>query len=243
MDWFDCGFLGIPFRLYEAVNGVVSGIIGAVGSLLFWSMLCSAVVLFLYRVCSPQETLKMIKVRMRELQAAMAKEQDDLSEVLRLSRENIAIAFKRFLLTFLPTCVAVIPLLSLATWLHSEYAFQPPTPEQRIAVSSIPDGANLLLQPEGVTGLRISMPDGSQLATLSLPPKGSVLAKKTWWNHLLGNPVGYLPADAGPDAVKIGFSHREFIRVGPGWLRGWETIFIGGMTLFSLVLKLAFKVE
>ncbi len=258
MGLFDCGLLGIPFPVYDAVDRLVASLIGATGSILLWSLLCSAVVLFLYRLCSPQETLREIKVRMRGIQLELAKDPDDLSAILRLSKENIGIALKRFVLTLVPTCIAVIPLFSLASWMHSKYAYVSPVPREHVAVESWPKGSSVLvtdmsarsavytnafIMTEDATGIELADVSGSALASISFPPRGSAIAQKAWWSLLLGNPLGYLPDDAGVSEIHASFPRKAFLPFGPHWLRGWETVFIGGMTVFSLIMKLAFKIE
>jgi len=252
------GLLGIPFPLYGVVDRLMASVIGATGSILVWSLLCSAAVLFIYRHCSPQKKLRVIKDRMREIGGELNKNPDDLSLLLRLSGENIKIAFKRFLLTFLPTCVAVLPLLSLATWLNSHYGYQTPLPGEKVIATAMPVSTeigagwasmltygvtNTVEATEGVDALTLFGSDGTALAEVTFPPRGNVIAHKKWWNLLLGNPVGYLPVNSAPDAVLLDFDRREFIGFGPDWMRGWEAVFLVGMTVFSIGLKVAFKVE
>ncbi|WP_372807965.1 hypothetical protein [Pontiella sp.] len=256
---FSHGLLGLPFPLYGAVNGVLSGLLGAAGAILVWSLFCSGAVLFLYRLCSPQEQLRFFKRRMREIQVELAKNPDDLRALLRLSGENIRLALKRFAFTFLPTCIAVLPLFSLTCWINAEYGYAAPLPDERIGIAVQPEGAaflvgtlppgrapaatNAVRMVAGMSGVVLLDSLGNPLQTVGFPPPGNAVAHRQWWNGLLGNPMGYLPASSEIDSVQFAFGRRDFIPVGPNWLRGWETLFLMGMTVFSLLLKIVFKVE
>jgi hypothetical protein len=253
------GLLGIPFPFYGAVNGVLAGMLGAVGAILVWSLLCSVAVLFLYRLCSPQAKLRFIKQRMREVQKELARDPDDLRALLRLSGENIKLALKRFVFTVVPTCIAILPLLSLTSWVNAEYGYDAPLPDERIGIAVQPEGASLLVgtlpsggapmatnavrMVAGMSGFVLLDTLGNSLQAIGFPPQGNVVAHKQWWNGLLGNPMGYLPVSTEVDSVQFAFGRRDFIPVGPHWLRGWEALFLMGMTVFSLPLKIAFKVE
>lgn len=236
------GVLGIPFSFYDAMDGLVAGLIGSVSSIIVWSLLCSVAVLFLYRLCSPQAKLRVFKQRMREIQSDLIKDPDDLALMLRLSGENIRIALTRFLYTFLPTCIAILPLLSLTSWLNAEYGYVSPESSAQIEATGMPGEVNVRVETVA-EGLVIFDATGTRIGDVELPPQGQGLGRKVWWNMVLGNPMGYLSDDASINSVEFNFERREFISFGPGWLRGWEAIFLLGMTVFSSVLKIAFKVE
>lgn len=253
------GLLNLPDPLYGGMNGPLEALLSPVGALIVWSLLCALAVLFVYRLLSPQAKLRIFKQRMRQIQSELAKDADDLPRILRLSGENIKIALKRFLYTLLPTLIAILPLLSLTSWINSQYGYQVPEAGRVIELNVIPEDAELQVQclpadePPAVsrqvvadsdmTGLAVLDLDGTQLAEMHMPPPSSSVSKKVWWNVLLGNPMGYLPENAGIEHIAYNFPRRELIPAGPHWMRGWEFVFLLGMTIFSILLKLKFKVE
>ncbi len=254
----ETGLLGLPFPFFAAVDGVAARIITPAGSIIFWSLLCSAAVMFLYRLCSPQAKLKEIKVRMREIQGAMMQDPDDLSAVLKLSGENIRIALQRVAFTCIPTCIAVIPLFSITAWINSVYAYETPRAGAEISCTVYPADAVLTVSagagpaaaapgtvviPEGCGQLLVSAAGSAGSAALALPPVSNHLAHKNLRHWLLGNPAGYLPAGIAADAVEFGFERRQFLGFGPSWLRGWEALFLIGMSVFSIALKIVMKIE
>jgi hypothetical protein len=251
----DSGLLGLPFPVYSAVDRVLSGGLGAAGRVVFWSLLSSAVVMFLYRLCSPQAKLKQFKLRMRAVQAQLLADPDDIRAVLRLSGENIQTAFARFLLTFVPTCIAIIPLLSVTSWINSQYG--PASPEEGAVVqvqvhpegphvlSPAAAGASLLTNAVAASSGSILLLDdaGAALLRIHEPVSSAFVARRTWWNVLLGNPMGYLPDDGVIEAVVFDFPRQELLPFGPDWMRRWEAIFFFCMALGSIALKVVLKVE
>ena len=250
----DSGLMGLPFPVYSAIDSCVSGLLGAPGSMIFWALTCSMAVMFLYRLCSPQTHLKILKQRMREIQAELTADPDDLQAALRLSGKNISIALKRFLLTFLPTCVAILPLLSVTAWINSKYG---PSfcedgtviqvqahPEGMHILSPTPNGAIMTNSVAAASGtLTILKETGKPLLKISGPARASFIARKRWWNWLMGNPMGYLPDDADVEAVVFDFKRQEILPFGPDWMRRWEALFFFCMTIASIALKIVFKVE
>lgn len=250
----DSGLLGIPFPLYNAIDRCISALLGAPGRIIFWALVCSVAVMFLYRLCSPQTRLKVLKQRMREIQAELTVDPDDLQAALRLSGKNISIAFKRFLLTLLPTCMAILPLLSVTAWIHSKYGSVFQEDGSVIQVQVHPEGMHILspslngsFMTNAVTAvsgtLTLLKETGEPLIKVRGPARAGVIARKQWWNWFMGNPMGYLPDDAGVEAVVFDFKQQEILPFGPGWMRRWETLFFFCMAIASIALKFFFNVE
>lgn len=251
----DSGLLGIPFLLYSAVDRVIAGVLGSAGTVIVLSLTCSVIVMLLYRLCSPQAELKRIKLRMREIQAALLADPDDLRAVLRLSGENIRIALKRFLFTVLPTCIAILPLLSVTSWINSRYGAAFPSSGEVVAVQVIPGDVSILSPaPDGVAFMTnavavaagsFSVLDESQslLVTVRDSMSSSFIARKVWWNVLMGNPLGYLSPDSDIEALVFDVKRQNVLPFGPDWMRRWEALFFVCMALGSFSLKIFLKVE
>ncbi len=70
-----------------------------------------------------------------------------------------------------------------------------------------------------------------------------VIEKHRWWNWLIANPTGYLPADAPVERVEVRLPALEVVPFGPSWMRGWEALFFALFLAFSLVIKKVGKIS
>jgi hypothetical protein len=67
--------------------------------------------------------------------------------------------------------------------------------------------------------------------------------KRQWWNALVGNPVGYLPDSSRLEWIELGLPQREYLTVGPAWLRAWYVVFFSVLLAASLAIKVAARIE
>jgi hypothetical protein len=60
---------------------------------------------------------------------------------------------------------------------------------------------------------------------------------------LLGNPAGYLP-DHGPlERIDLEIPAKEYLPVGPAWLKAWYVLFFGVLLIASLAIKVSARIE
>ena len=67
--------------------------------------------------------------------------------------------------------------------------------------------------------------------------------KKKWFNNFIENPNGYLPNNFDIETIKINFSRKIYLNVGPLWIRHWEFTFFISLIFFSLIIKIIFKIR
>ena len=84
--------------------------------------------------------------------------------------------------------------------------------------------------------------DGDVVGDIALAAPVPTIHKKQWWNRLIGNPLGYLPADSDIDAIEIALPERDYLGFGPSWLRPWYVLFFTILVVGSLAIKMAFRI-
>jgi hypothetical protein len=67
--------------------------------------------------------------------------------------------------------------------------------------------------------------------------------KRQWWNALVGNPIGYLPDTSRLESIELALPQKEYLTVGPAWLRAWYVVFLGALLVVSLAIKVAARIE
>jgi hypothetical protein len=87
-------------------------------------------------------------------------------------------------------------------------------------VSVAPEAYSGQWQPNN--SIEVRDQSGAEVARLTLAEPVTHIEKRQWWNVLIGNPAGYLP-EAGPiDSITIALPERQYLPVGPDWLRSWR---------------------
>ena len=67
--------------------------------------------------------------------------------------------------------------------------------------------------------------------------------KREWWNLLLGNRAGYLPDNSQLERLDLDLPPKQYLSVGPDWLKVWHVPFFGVLLLASLAIKVAARIE
>ena len=154
--------------------------------------------------------------------------------------------------------LASLPVIFILAWVSNTFDARLPAPGDPIRIEAIAvagrqlpplrwqgdgevskerDGLWTIAWPAAAKPLQLVDGDGTVL--LTLPPASPVgtIHQRRWWNVLLGNPAGYLPAAGAVDAVELDLPRAEFLPFGPPWLRGWMVWFFGVVLAASLLLK------
>ena len=97
-----------------------------------------------------------------------------------------------------------------------------------------PAGFSGQWQPNG----RIAVRDqsGAEVAHLTLAEPITRVEKRQWWNAIIGYPAGYLPEQGPIDSVTIALPERQYLPVGPNWLRSWLTVALTALVIASLLI-------
>jgi hypothetical protein len=225
---------------------------------LIWAAIGSVVSMALYALLSPQSRLQALKSSIRESQAGVEAYAGDFRGALPLLGRQIGLNLRHVGLTLGPAVIGSLPVLFLLPWLVLRFGWVFPETGAPVVVTTRPARADLLWQPAAPAapggGWRIAWPAAEHPATLrdaagsvlvALPPAQPVPAftKRRWWRLFFGDEAGYLPEAAPVESVEIGLARRTVVPGVPGWLAGWELPFFGGMFLFSVLIKMRYRIH
>ncbi|MGH6946872.1 MAG: hypothetical protein ACREDZ_06050 [Kiloniellales bacterium] len=233
-----------------ALDGLMGGLPDAL-RLVVWALLCAGTSMGLYNLFSPQRSLRQIACRRRAVQRRLNRFEGSLSEAGPLLGEQLRLALRQLALVLLPTALAIAPVLLVILWLDVSYGYRFPEPDEPPVVNTEPPQQNARLLPPGEGAdsssdrtewaLQIDF-DGSEPLWLPIKVPVPVIGKARWWNALFDNPAGYLPPKASIDTAELALPMREYLAVGPQWLRPWYVLFLAVMTLASLGIKFGFRI-
>lgn len=227
--------------------------------ILIWAAIGSVASMALYVVLSPQRRLVALKARISESQASVQAYAGDFRGALPLLRSQIGLSLRHVGLTLLPAVVGSLPVLFLIPWLALRFGWALPAPGTPVTVTARPARADLSWQPSLPAAVlpgawMISWPlpdnpmslltaDGTVLMKLPLAQPTPAITKRRWWHLLFGERAGYLPENAPIESVELGLPRRIMIPGLPSWLAGWEIPFFGGMLLFSVAIKMRYRIH
>lgn len=231
----------------------IDGLMGGLPSplrLVIWALLAAAASMALYRLTSPQAVLQEIRRRRAEVQQRLRDYDGPMAEAMPLLGASLRLALVQLLRVLWPTAVAALPLVVLIVWLDMTYGYRFPAPGSEVAVRIDPPAAQARLRNFRDDGTRqgaehwvVTVEETSRPEQdIVIPTPVPVIAKHHWWNALVGNPAGYLPAESGIDVITLDLPYREHLSIGPGWLRTWHIAFFVAMFAASLAIKLRFRI-
>lgn len=229
------GLLDLPAPLYATLDGALTKVLPPVGRLMVWAALAGVVSVLLYRALSPQRRIAAAKARAAALRRRLDGHDGAFAEALPLLRAQLGASLRHVGLVLPGTLLAALPVLSLLVWLDTAHAYRLPAPDEpapRLTVTPPHLGARWQAAPPGVTVL-----DGErEVVHVALTAPVTRIEQRAWWNALIGNPVGYLPAGGPAQRVEIGLPARDYLPFGPLWLGSWLTVFLVVLTAVSLAV-------
>lgn len=234
------------FAVLSEVNAQLARGIPAPLRVVLWSMVGAIVSMELYRLGTSQARLRALKTSLRSMQQRVADFDGDFAEGWPLVRRMLGLALKRVALVLPATLMASLPLLVLILWLAVAYGSTYPLPGSAVAVE-VPGTLNgRWIDADAVhptPRVEITSAAGDVLTSAEVGAPVSTLAKRRWWNTILGNPAGYLPDDAPVDHLTIDLPRQAFLPFSWEWLRGWEAIFLPAMVIGALLYKRLRRIE
>jgi hypothetical protein len=253
------GLLDLPQPFLTWCDQVMAVGLPAYLRLILWGALGSVLSMGFYRLVSPQRKLSAVKAEIRSLRNSLLGYDGDFAGLWPLMSRSICASLKQVGLALGPAMLASLPVLFLIVWLSNAYSYGLPVPGETVEIAVTPAGPDLGWKPRQVaqrTGEtwritwpseaeEISLNDGSDNPLLALPVVAAVpvIHKKAWWNHLIGNPLGYLPSSSQVERVEIALPPRRVFGYGPDWAAGWEAVFFAAIVLFSLAIKFLFRIH
>lgn len=245
------------FDIPGPVLGLIDNLLGFAPPLLrlsFWAVVTGALSMLCYWVVSPQQAVADAKQSAIDARRALnSYEGHEFSEMWPLARHSLAASGRHFAVVLLPAVIGSLPALVFIVWVSNQYSYHVPEPGESITVTTAPptmlaldateDGTWVATYPPVNSPVAISTVTGETLVQLPLDGPVPVVHKKLWWNSLIGNAAGYLPADATVDEVRFGLREIRLHRIGPDWSQTWELPYFLILIVASLVIKSAFKID
>jgi hypothetical protein len=245
------GLFDLPAPLFTVLDNLMSGL-SAYPRLLIWSTLTAIISMALYWLCSAQNKTAAAKDRAVRARTAMAKfDGDEFGEMWPLAKESLGASGIHFGIVLGPAVLSSLPALAIIVWVSGVFGYQLPAPGSPVQAYSVtatqleagPENSYSHTYPTAGKSLDIIAANGELLTTLPLQGPVPVVHKRAWWNSLIGNPNGYLPADYEIEAIYFDLTAQEFLDFGPGWIRGWEFSYFVLLIIISLGIKFAFRIH
>lgn len=255
------GVLDLPSPLLawlDAALGFLPGLL----RLGVWALLSAVATMWLYHRFSRQDQLAELKPKIKDAQKQLARYDGPMKGLWPLIGESMRLSGRQTGLTLWPALVASLPVLFVLVFLSNHYGHRLPEPGEDLAVTPVeaqsppsqwrwrgdtsaawhddPDHWRLSW-PE--TAAVLEAPRYGAVLTLPLPAPVTVVHKQQWWNLLIGNPAGYLADDAPLEAVQLELERKRFLGFGPPWLGYWELPYLLLLVVFSVVIKIKFRIH
>ena len=249
-----------PAPLFAALDAPLRALVSPSGALVVWGILAALLSMGLYRVVSRQRAINAAKTAAGAARRQLQSYDGDFEGLKRLLGQAIGASLRQLRLTLMPALIASLPLVSLLVWLDSAYGYRFSAAGEPVELSAQPasvalrtsaDGGPVaepgqalsLAWPEEGGRLAVLGPEGRVLIELPPPLPVATIHKRVWWNHLIGNPIGYLPSEGAVDLIELGLPPARYLSFGPSWMRGWEAIFLTVLVAGSLFVKVLFRIS
>jgi hypothetical protein len=228
------GLLDLPAPLFDFVDRSLLGALPPLARLILWAIAGAAVSLTLYRLLSPQRRIAAAKAAALDARRRLNAHDGDLQSAMPLMRQSMKAALRHVGLVFPGALIASLPVLALLVWLDGAYGYQLPQGSQTPTVSVEPASFSGQWQANGSVAVRDQ--SGAEVVRLTLVEPITHIEKRQWWNTIIGNPAGYLPEQGLIDSVTIALPERQYLPIGPDWLRSWLTVALTVLVIASLLI-------
>ncbi len=228
------GLLDLPAPFFDFVDRSLLGALPPLLRLILWAVAGAAVSLALYRLLSPQRRIAQAKAAALDARRRLNAHDGDLESALPLMRQSMKAALRHVGLVFPAAIIASLPVLALLVWLDATYGYQLPQDRQAPAVAVEPATYSGQWRPGG--SIEVRDQSGAEVARLTLAEPITHIEKRRWWNVLVGNPAGYLPDQGQIDSITVALPERQYLPIGPDWLRSWATVALTVLVIASLLI-------
>jgi uncharacterized membrane protein (DUF106 family) len=256
------GFFDLLSPLFLSFDELISPIFNPLLRVIFWAFISAVISNSIFKWLSNPEKISSLKTKLKSMQQQLNQHDGEFSEFKSLAIGTIKVSIKRMGMTFFPAMIASLPLLFVLTYLSNNYGLVTPKASEDVQYqvnwsdknNSRPLTLINKLQKSVVLNQgSIHWPQEPQTTTLleadtlkivdfPLAPS-PIVHKKQWWNALIGNPAGYLPAESNINSIVFEFQNLELIEFGPNWARGWLFIYFTMTIIFSFVFIILFKIK
>lgn len=215
--------------------------------LVLWGIVAAVLSMALYWLLSPQRQLIDTKHRALEARHALDRYDGDFGGAWPLIGKMLRLALRQVGLATWPALLASLPVIALIAWLSSSYGHAFPTAAMEVSVRTFPQDLPARLHatsgsPSSSHSIIVANGAGGGVSRFELSAPIATLHKRQWWNALFGNPLGYLPDDAALDRIELDLPVREYLPLGPWWLRSWHTVFFATLLIVSMAIKITCRI-
>lgn len=210
-----------------------------------WAVAAGIASLEVYRLVSPQRRIEGLKQEARTAQQRLSAYDGELEGAWPLIGRLLGVSLRRVGIVLPATLVAAYPVLAVLVWMSNSYGYYFPDEEDRVTVDAPAsmDARWHANRPGQLPHVELRDPGGGVALDVPVGAPVSLLHKREWWNWLIANPAGYLPADAPVERIGLDLPKREILPAGPGWLRGWESVFLPVLLVAALAWKAARRIH
>ena len=198
-----------------------------------------------YWLLSPQARIAQAKADALAARRALDAYDGEFGGAWPLIGRVLGAAVRQLGLVTGPALLASLPVLALLVWLSTAYGYAFPS-DAEIPVRTLPEAGAAraqAVQEQGGHQVLVLDGAGNVVERVALSAPVPTIHKWQWWNALLGNPIGYLPDTSRLESIELALPQKEYLTVGPAWLRAWYVVFFGTLLAVSLAIKVAARIE
>jgi hypothetical protein len=239
------GLLDLPAPLFARLDELLSGLASPTLRLVIWGVVAAVLSMGLYWLLSPQARIAQAKADAIAARRALDAYDGEFAGAWPLIGRLLRTALRQLGLVTGPALLASVPVLALLVWLSTAYGYAFPNGAE-IPVRTLPETGAARAQPvQAQAGHEVVVLDGAGnvVERISLTVPVPTIHKRQWWNALVGNPLGYLPDSSRLESIELGLPQKEYLTVGPAWLRAWYVVFLSVVLAVSLAIKFAARIE
>jgi hypothetical protein len=239
------GLLDLPAPLFAVLDELLGSLAPPTLRLMIWGVVAAVLSMGVYWLLSPQARIAQAKADAVAARRALDAYDGEFAGAWPLIGRVLRAAMRQLGLVTWPALLGSLPVLALLVWLSTAYGHSFPS-HAGISVRTLPEAAAARAQPiEADTGHQVVVLDhaGNVMERIPLSAPVPTIHKRQWWNALVGNPVGYLPDSSRLEWIELGLPQREYLTVGPAWLRAWYVVFFSVLLAASLAIKVAARIE
>ena len=239
------GLLDFPAPLFAGLDGLLSNLASPTLRLVIWGVIAAVLSMGAYWLLSPQKRIAQAKADAIAARRELDAYDGEFAHAWPLIGRVLGAAVRQLGLVTGPAVLASVPVLALLVWLSTAYGYDFPG-DADIPVRTLPEAGAARAQPvQAPSGHEVVVLDdaGNVVERIALSAPVPTIHKRQWWNALVGNPIGYLPDSSPLESIELGLPQREYLTVGPAWLRAWYVVFLGVLLAASLAIKFAARIE
>jgi hypothetical protein len=239
------GLLDLPAPLFVWLDGSLSGFASPTLRLVIWGVIGAVLSMGAYWLLSPQKRIAQAKADALAARRALDAYDGEFAGAWPLISSLLGAAMRQLGLVTGPALLASLPVLALLVWLSTAYGYAFPS-DSEISVHALPVTSALRAQAvQAQAGHELVVRDsaGSVVERIALSAPVPTIHKRQWWNALIANPIGYLPDTSPLESIELALPQKEYLTVGPAWLRAWYVVFLGVLLAVSLAIKVAARIE